>query len=568
MTSDVTNLSSSAIYRAGLPMSSGGPIVRTAYSSNGGAASAARKGVRSAGAVRTGHGVSGSGGYPPWRRVSGDFCLDLTREDRHVAETVKPRCNSATAAHRARDVDEFYLRVTKRQEEHLIPLKEDLADWLNKSLDVEDITAENFLDKLDNGVVVCRLAKLIQAKAEHCCQLSGSSKVVPSFEFKCWENAKSGTFFARDNVDNFLRWCRKFGVNESVMFESDGLVLHNQPRSVVLCLLELGRIASRFGVEPPGLVQLEKEIEEQEQQLLQQQGEDAPEEALGAEAIIVVGDEEESSSACSSPALSRAHSCLSDDDVASSTGDQNGSATTNGGTDSAVETSLEPQLPGAIADVVDGVPINGASRTKNGLEEDDDDDGRDSGLPHEGGAEDSLDGSSLNGTSSTPSPPPPQPPEPVKAPKKPESKKKAPSDLDRKVRKIASRVCQSETQIKRISEGRYCIGGRIYFVRLLKEKHVMIRVGGGWDTLEHFLSRHDTCNVILLNRRSSTASEDGSHSPSSASPCSLLSGTPSPLGSSQGNSNPAGMGLSRPRYRSPASSVSLSAISSLSKQVG
>ncbi|KAL1478116.1 hypothetical protein MTO96_035211 [Rhipicephalus appendiculatus] len=118
-------------------MSSGGPIVRTAFASNGGggAASAARNGVRSAGSVRTGHGVSGGGGYPPWRRVSGDFCLDLAREDRHAADVVvKPRCNSATAAHRARDVDEFYLRVTKRQEEHLIPLKEDLADWLNKSL--------------------------------------------------------------------------------------------------------------------------------------------------------------------------------------------------------------------------------------------------------------------------------------------------------------------------------------------------------------------------------------------------------------------------------------------------
>ncbi|KAH7938818.1 hypothetical protein HPB52_000761 [Rhipicephalus sanguineus] len=407
-------------------------------------------------------------------------------------------------------VDEVY---EEDDVEHFEADKRRAARWLRDVLHVEDITADNFLDKLDNGVVVCRLAKLIQARAEHCCQLSGSSKVVPSFEFKCWENAKSGTFFARDNVDNFLRWCRKFGVNESVMFESDGLVLHNQPRCVVLCLLQLGRIASRFGVEPPGLVQLEKEIEEQEQQLLQQQ-DDVPE-ALGA-----VVDEEESSSACSSPALSRAHSCLSDDDVASSTGDQQG----------------------------------------------------DSGLPHEGGAEDSLDGSSLNGTSSTPSPPPPQqPPEPpvqTKVAKKAEGKKKAPSDLDRKVRKIASRVCQSETQIKRISEGRYCIGGRIYFVRLLKEKHVMIRVGGGWDTLEHFLSRHDTCNVILLNRRSSTASEDGSHSPSSGSTCSLLSGTPSPLGSSSGNSTPAGMGLSRPRYRSPASSVSLSAISSLSKQVG
>ncbi|XP_077494712.1 growth arrest-specific protein 2-like isoform X2 [Amblyomma americanum] len=463
-------------------------------------------------------------------------------------------------------VDEAY---AEDDMEHFEADKRRAARWLRDVLHVEDITADNFLDKLDNGVIVCRLAKLIQAKAEHCCPQSGSSRVVPSFEFKCWENAKSGTFFARDNVDNFLRWCRKFGVNESVMFESDGLVLHNQPRCVVLCLLELGRIASRFGVEPPGLVQLEKEIEEQEQQLLQTAGED--EAAAAVTAADLVGDvvDEDSSSACSSPALSRAHSCLSDDDVASNTG-EHGPATTNGATDGG---SLEPQLPGVIADVVDGVPINGGSR-KAGLDDDDDDDGRDSGLPHEGGdapygAEDSLDGS-LNGTSSTPSPPPAQPPVQKGPSKKTDGgKKKVPSDLDRKVRKIASRVCQSETQIKRISEGRYCIGGRIYFVRLLKEKHVMIRVGGGWDTLEHFLSRHDTCNVILLNRRSSSTSEDGSHSPSSSSPCSLLGGTPSPLGSNAGsNATHAGMGLSRPRYRSPASSVSLSAISSLSKQVG
>lgn len=115
--------------------------------------------------------------------------------------------------------------------------------------------------RLDNGVLVCRLAKIIETTCPHT-----PSEGISALKMKCWENAKSETFYARDNVSNFIQWCRKLKVREAVLFETEDLVLHNNPRSVVLCLLEVARIACRqYMFTPvPGLVELEKEIDAQE----------------------------------------------------------------------------------------------------------------------------------------------------------------------------------------------------------------------------------------------------------------------------------------------------------------
>lgn len=144
----------------------------------------------------------------------------------------------------------------------LDPLKEDLAEWLCRVLKV-DITPENLLDCLDNGVLVCKLAEVVQKAGE---DYSKSGKTGPSFPpaaVKYNKNARSQSFPARDNTANFLSWCKEIGVQESVMFESDGLVLHKQPREVVLCLLDVARIAAKVGIEPPNLIKLENEIDKE-----------------------------------------------------------------------------------------------------------------------------------------------------------------------------------------------------------------------------------------------------------------------------------------------------------------
>lgn len=54
--------------------------------------------------------------------------------------------------------------------------------------------------------------------------------------------AKPGTFFARDNVHNFISWCRKsLGIIECLLFETDDLIMRKNEKHVILCLLEVAR---------------------------------------------------------------------------------------------------------------------------------------------------------------------------------------------------------------------------------------------------------------------------------------------------------------------------------------
>ncbi|XP_041521611.1 GAS2-like protein 2 [Microtus oregoni] len=260
------------------------------------------------------------------------------------------------------------IRPFKSSEQYLEAMKEDLAEWL-RDLYGLDIDAANFLQVLETGLVLCRHANTVtEAALAFLAEAPDRAQKIPMPHAGVFCNgaAQPGTFQARDNISNFIHWCRKeMGIQEVLMFETEDLVLRKNVKSVLLCLLELGRRAWRFGVAAPALVHLEEEIDE--------------------------------------------------------------------------ELRRELALP-------------------------------------------------------SPDPPPPAPPA------------RRPChfhNLDQMVQNLVSHcTCPVQFSMVKISEGKYRVGDSdtLIFIRILRS-HVMVRVGGGWDTLGHYLDKHDPCRCTSLSHK-------------------------------------------------------------------
>lgn len=159
------------------------------------------------------------------------------------------------------------IRPFRSSEEYLYAMKEDLAEWLNTLYDL-DVQVENFMDVLETGYDLCQHANNVNRIALEFQQLhpeAASRMRIPQKEvvFQA-KNVMPGSFIARDNISNFIQWCRQeLGIQDVVMFETNDLVLKKNEKNFVLCLLEVARKGSKFGMLAPMLIQMEEEIEEE-----------------------------------------------------------------------------------------------------------------------------------------------------------------------------------------------------------------------------------------------------------------------------------------------------------------
>ena len=127
------------------------------------------------------------------------------------------------------------------ERERIHDLATEVCQWLSQRLDVE-ITPENFADKLNSGVELCKLQNKLVAVA-------GGDEAKISYN----ANAKSKSMHAQENITHFIEWCKGF-IHSDEVFESNDLVDHKSERKCQMRVLScLQKVKQKYSSVPESI---------------------------------------------------------------------------------------------------------------------------------------------------------------------------------------------------------------------------------------------------------------------------------------------------------------------------
>ncbi|RTG84060.1 uncharacterized protein DC041_0002421 [Schistosoma bovis] len=181
---------------------------------------------------------------------------------------------------------------TNNKDELLLVMIEDLVDWFKQMYPTmtNEMNSDNFFDYLSDGILLCHHATELHHRLTletnqsinhsksnplHNIRISGiqvtlpkSSPIYQKYEYHHHHHHHHSSnaiisFISRNNVSNFLQWCRQLGMYNSILFESEDLVCKKNLRNVIVCLLELARLGNYIHMCIPDIVKLEIEIDKQ-----------------------------------------------------------------------------------------------------------------------------------------------------------------------------------------------------------------------------------------------------------------------------------------------------------------
>jgi len=131
------------------------------------------------------------------------------------------------------------------------PLCVDLAHWLHEYTNC-NIEVSQFWTALQNGCILCELMNNAQKKHSY-----NQKEIYKYIGYTLQQDLGDQLFYVRLNVETFVRWCKNFGCDTSLLCEVGDLVERKDLERSLSCIHAVARRLAELKLSYPKSVRLE-----------------------------------------------------------------------------------------------------------------------------------------------------------------------------------------------------------------------------------------------------------------------------------------------------------------------